>query len=45
LIDHLHPGIAPEIGRAKDMAAGAVLLASLASLGIGVFMLLSRLPA
>jgi diacylglycerol kinase (ATP) len=44
LIDHLHPGIAPEIGRAKDMAAGAVLLASLASLGIGVFMLLSCLP-
>jgi undecaprenol kinase len=43
LLDHLHPGEAPEIGRAKDAAAGAVLVASLASLCVGGLMLLSVL--
>jgi len=45
LTDHLHPGFASEIGKAKDMAAGAVLLASIASLGVGAAMLLSCSPA
>ncbi|HEX8308457.1 MAG TPA: diacylglycerol kinase [Allosphingosinicella sp.] len=34
LCDHLHPGYAAEIGAAKDAVAGAVLVASLASLGV-----------
>ena len=42
-LDHLHPGSAPEIGRAKDAAAGAVLLAGLAALGVGAAMLGSAL--
>src|SRR4051812_48332121 len=40
LLDHLHPQFAREIGLAKDAAAGAVLLASLGSLGIGGLMML-----
>ena len=43
LIDRIHPEIAEEIGFAKDAAAGAVLVASLASLCIGGLMLLSWL--
>ncbi len=39
LIDRVHPDIAEEIKFAKDAAAGAVLIASLASLGIGATML------
>ena len=39
LIDKLHPEIAEEIKFAKDAAAGAVLIASLASLVIGALML------
>ena len=31
LIDHIHPELAAEIGRAKDAAAGAVLIASIAA--------------
>jgi diacylglycerol kinase len=41
LIDHLHPGIAPEIKRAKDAAAAAVLLASAISVCVGVLMVAS----
>lgn len=41
MIDHLHPDIAPEIGHAKDAAAGAVLIASLAALAVGALMLWS----
>ena len=41
LIDRVHPGIVDEIKFAKDAAAGAVLLASTASLCIGGLMLLS----
>ncbi|MFL6846437.1 MAG: diacylglycerol kinase [Allosphingosinicella sp.] len=40
VLDHLHPHFAAEIGAAKDAAAGAVLLASLASLAVGALMLL-----
>jgi undecaprenol kinase len=43
LIDHVHPGFAEEIGRAKDAAAGAVLIASLAAAAIGGLALLSAL--
>jgi undecaprenol kinase len=32
LIDHLHPELHPEIGAAKDMAAGGVLLVSFGAL-------------
>ena len=42
VIDRLHPGIAPEIKRAKDAAAGAVLIASGGALAAGVLMLATR---
>jgi diacylglycerol kinase (ATP) len=44
LLDHLHPGLAPEIGLAKDAAAGAVLVASLAAAAVGAAMLFAQLP-
>jgi len=36
LADHLHPGLHAEVRIAKDCAAGGVLLASLAALGVAV---------
>jgi diacylglycerol kinase (ATP) len=42
-LDRLHPEIAAEIGFAKDAAAGAVLVASLAAAGVGAAMLLSTI--
>jgi len=39
LIDRLHPEIHPEIGHAKDAAAGAVLLASIGTACVGVLMI------
>jgi diacylglycerol kinase (ATP) len=36
LADHLHPEIHPSIRVVKDCAAGAVLIASLGALGVGV---------
>jgi len=41
LIDRVHPEIHDEIKFAKDAAAGAVVIASFASLCVGVMMLLS----
>ena len=41
LADHLHPGQHPSIKAAKDIAAGGVLLASIASLAVGVCLVLS----
>jgi diacylglycerol kinase (ATP) len=41
LIDHLHPDIAPEIKLAKDVIAGAVLVACLGALCVGVLMVLA----
>ncbi len=38
VIDHLHPETAPEIKLAKDIAAGAVLVASAAAVVVGVLM-------
>jgi undecaprenol kinase len=43
LIDQVHPGYAEEIGRAKDAAAGAVLIASIAAAAVGGLALLSTL--
>jgi diacylglycerol kinase (ATP) len=45
VVDHLHPEIHPEIKAIKDMAAGAVLLLSAASLAIGAAMVVDRGPA
>lgn len=39
LLDHLHPEHHPAIGAAKDAAAGAVLLASIAALAVGGLMM------
>ena len=41
LIDHLHPDIAPEIKRAKDVIAGAVLVVCLGALCVGILMVLA----
>jgi undecaprenol kinase len=38
LIDHLHPETAPEIKLAKDIAAGAVLLATIGAAAVGLMM-------
>jgi undecaprenol kinase len=43
VIDHLHPEVAPEMRRAKDIAAGAVLAASLGAVSVGVAMIVSIL--
>jgi undecaprenol kinase len=43
LIDHLHPEIHPRIGVVKDMAAGGVLIAALASLAIAALLALDSL--
>ena len=40
-LDALHPECHPAIGAAKDAAAGAVLVASMAALGVGGLMILS----
>jgi diacylglycerol kinase (ATP) len=39
LADHLHPGLHDEVRIAKDCAAGGVLLASLAALGVAAALL------
>ena len=41
LVDRLHPEVHPEIKKIKDMAAGAVLMLSMASLFVGLMMLIS----
>ncbi|MBS0370906.1 MAG: diacylglycerol kinase [Proteobacteria bacterium] len=41
LADLLHPGQHPEIGIAKDVAAGAVLIATLVAIIVGLAYLLS----
>ncbi|MHA3886450.1 diacylglycerol kinase [Stutzerimonas stutzeri] len=43
LMDYLHPQQHPEIGVAKDIAAAAVLIASLVALGVGAAFLFSLL--
>lgn len=44
LCDRLHPGHDPAIGRVKDLAAGAVLVAAVAAALIGLLTLLPLLP-
>ena len=41
LCDHLHPERHPAIKAAKDLAAAAVLIASLGALAVGVLLLLA----
>jgi diacylglycerol kinase (ATP) len=41
VIDHLHPETAPEIKLAKDIAAGAVLMASIGAACVGLLMMVS----
>ncbi len=43
LIDHLHPNRHPEVRVIKDMAAGAVLLASIGAVVIGLLFLIATL--
>lgn len=43
LADAVHPAYHPAIERAKDMAAGAVLLASMAAAAVGAFIFAPRL--
>jgi undecaprenol kinase len=40
-LDRLHPDLHPEIGRAKDAAAGAVLIASMTAAAVGALMALA----
>jgi len=42
LADHLHPGHHPAIGLCKDVAAGAVLLSTLAALAVGTAFLIGH---
>lgn len=42
MIDVLHPGIHPQIGKAKDCAAAAVLTLSISSIVIFVFFLFDK---
>lgn len=39
MIDHIHPDVAPEIRRAKDVTAAAVLVASAGALIVGLLMI------
>ncbi len=43
LVDHLHPEMAPEIKLAKDIAAGAVLVASFSAIMVGALMIVAIL--
>ena len=45
LADAVHPTEHPLVGRAKDVAAGAVLLASFAAAAVGVIVFLPKLIA
>ncbi len=42
-LDHLHPDIHPNIGRSKDMAAGAVLLAGVFLIVVLTSIILARI--
>lgn len=43
LVDHLHPERHPAVGAAKDIAAGAVLVASVGAVAVGVAFVLQLL--
>lgn len=42
-LDHLHPGRHDSVGKAKDMAAGAVILASIISVIAGIYIFYPRI--
>ena len=42
VVDRLHPEEHPMIGKAKDCAAGAVLILSLAAIGVFIALMVSR---
>lgn len=44
LLDYLHPEQHPEIGAAKDIAAGAVLVASMIAVAVAIAFVLDWLP-
>ncbi len=43
LLDHLHPSKHPAVGKAKDIAAGAVLLACIISGIVGLYIFLPHI--
>lgn len=43
LMDKLHPGLDPDVGVIKDLAAGAVLVTSLTAAVVGTLILLGKL--
>ena len=43
MIDHIHPDVAPEIRRAKDVAAAAVLVASAGAAAVGLLIIVDWL--
>lgn len=45
VLDHLHPEKHESVGRAKDMAAAAVLFASLCSVVVAIFVFYQRISA
>ncbi len=45
MIDHIHPDIAPEIRRAKDVAAASVLVASAGAALVGILMVVAWLSS
>ncbi len=45
LADATSPGFHPLVGKAKDVAAGAVLIAALGAVAIGLFVFVPRLVA
>ena len=43
LADVVHPERHPQVGRVKDMAAAAVLIAAIAAVGVGIMIFLPKL--
>jgi undecaprenol kinase len=43
LLDHLHPEIHPEIGKAKDIAAAAVIIGSVGSGIVGLYIFITHI--
>ena len=42
-MDKLHPGLDPDVGMIKDLAAGAVLVSSITAAVVGSIILLGKL--
>ncbi|MGE0568325.1 MAG: diacylglycerol kinase family protein [Bacteroidia bacterium] len=43
ILDKLHPDVHPEIGRIKDLSAGAVLIAAITSIAIAFFIFVPKI--